>query len=71
MVKRNNTKTHSIIDYILTTESMKRQIRDNIVDEDGLYRIKGRTNFDHSTMITRIGRDVKKIYNNNKTMEHQ
>ncbi len=54
---KNKPEEHLVIDYILTTEKVTKQVIDNIVDEEGLYRTKGRKNSDHNTILISINTD--------------
>jgi len=56
---RHNNEEHSTIDYIITTEKLAKQTREVIVDEEGIYRIKGRKHSDHNTILTKIGTNIK------------
>ena len=59
-VKRNNQEEHSVIDYIITSKRLTHQIKDNIVDEEGVYRIRGKKESDHNTMLINIGTNIRK-----------
>ncbi len=59
-VNRQNPQERSVIDYILVTEGLSNKIAHTIVDEEGTYRIKGRRESDHNTMIIRLNINVKK-----------
>ncbi len=64
---RNKPEEHSLIDYILTIEKVTDKVIDNIVDEERLYRIKGRKNSDHNTMLISI--NTQCCYKKNKILK--
>ncbi len=53
-VNRNNPEERSVIDYILTTPNIKKQVKDTYVDEKGDLRLKGKKETDHNTIITEL-----------------
>ncbi len=53
-VNRNNPEERSVIDYILTTTNIKKQVKDTYVDEKGDLRLKGKRETDHNTIITEL-----------------
>ena len=64
-VNRSNPQEKSIIDYIIIPKEIIEQIKENIVDEEGVYRIKGRKETDHNTLLCKLSfepkRETKKI----------
>ena len=57
---RNKIEEKSIIDYILTTEKISNCAKEVIVDEQGLYRMKGRKESDHNTILMEISTEYTK-----------
>ena len=53
-VNRKNEEEKSVIDYILTTEQIARNIQSVIVDEEGNLRIRGKNETDHNTIVMSI-----------------
>ena len=53
-VNRNNPNEKSVIDYVIMPEEHSKWITENIVDEQGTMRIKGRKESDHNTMLVTI-----------------
>ena len=51
---RNNPEEKSIIDYVLVSEKLSPNLIETIVDQEGLYRIKGRKETDHNTILMEI-----------------
>ena len=39
------------VDYIITTEQIAEQMQEVNVDQNGLYRLKGRVESDHNTIV--------------------
>ena len=63
-ITRQNTKKDSefsAIDFVLTTENAEKWIKDVLIDENGLYKIKGKTETDHNTIL--INLNMKNIDN--------
>ena len=60
-VNRKNTSERSIIDYILMSNSIAMETKHVEVDEKGTYRLKGKQESDHNTMIieTEIPKKIK------------
>ena len=56
---RKKKEERSVIDYILVSERLAKQTTENIVDEDGLYRIKGKVETDHNTIAIEIKTEIK------------
>ena len=50
-VNRKKEEEKSVIDYILTTEQIVRNIQSVIVDEEGNLRIKGKNETSHNTIV--------------------
>ena len=50
-VKRKAPNEKSVIDYIITTEQIAEQMQEVNVDQNGLYRLKGRVESDHNTIV--------------------
>ena len=61
--KRNDQTERSIIDYILITPGLVEQVKNIEVDEKGLYRIKGKTETDHNTIILTLNMNLKAQHN--------
>ena len=57
---RKNKNEKSIIDYILTTKPITKNVTQNIVDEKGTYRISGKVESDHNTMLISVKTNIKK-----------
>ena len=51
---RHNPNEKSVIDYILVDKEIENQIEEIIIDEIGIYRLKGRTESDHNTILMDI-----------------
>ena len=49
--RKNPEEERSVIDYILVTQNLAENVCDVIVDEEGSYRIKGRTHSDRNTLL--------------------
>ena len=64
-VNRNNPQERSIIDCVIIPKELTQQVKENIVDEEGVYRIKGRKETDHNTLLCKLNfepkRETKKI----------
>ena len=50
-VNRNNTQERSIIDYILISDDLISQVIEITIDEEGIYRLKGKNDSDHNTIM--------------------
>ena len=57
---RNNSKEKSVIDYVIIPKEIKKNVLENIVDEKGVYRIKGKKETDHNTILVEIETSKKK-----------
>ena len=57
---RNNPEEKSIIDYVLLSSKISHNVEEIIVDEEGLYRIKGRKETDHNTILIEVNLKVIK-----------
>ena len=53
-INRKNPRERSVIDYIITSETISSKITELIIDEEGIYRIKGKEETDHNTIITTV-----------------
>ncbi len=53
-INRKNIQEKSIIDYIIATEGIKKDITAIIVDEEGSLRIQGKNESDHNTITATI-----------------
>ena len=53
-VNRNNTEERSVIDYIITTETIERNTTSLIIDKEGTLRIKEKKESDHNTILMAI-----------------
>ena len=61
-VNRRNDAEKSVIDYILTTDQIVRNIQTIIVDEEGNLRIKGKNKTDHNTIMMSLRiKDARKL----------
>ena len=62
---RNKKEEKSVIDYIIVTPMVAQNTEEIIIDDIGTYRIKGRKESDHNTILMetklRITKDNKKI----------
>ena len=69
-VNRKNAEEKSVIDYILTTEQIARNIQSVIVDKEGNLRIKGKNETDHNTIVMsiRINDPRKPTFRKNGTL---
>ena len=50
-VNTKNEKEMSVIDYIITTNEMYNNVKDMIIDKEGCYKVKGKNESDHNTII--------------------
>ena len=50
-VNQKNTAERSIIDYVLMTDEMNKNTIKTETDEKGIYRLKGKEESDHNTII--------------------
>ena len=57
---RNIPEEKSIIDYVITTESMATHINEVIIDEQGTHRIKGKKESDHNTIMVEFNTNIIK-----------
>ena len=53
-VNRNKPSEKSVIDYIVTTPTIHKNRKMNIIDESGEFRVKGKKETDHNTMTLTI-----------------
>ena len=53
-INRKNPNQKSIIDYIIISDSLNKYIKDIIIDEEGIYRIKGNNDSDHNTILLKL-----------------
>ena len=64
-VNRKRPNEKSVIDYILVTEGIEKKATDIHIDQQGLYRLKGKQESDHNTITLsadlRIKKDIKKM----------
>ena len=61
-ITRRNTKNHnefSAIDFVLSTQSVEKWIKQIVIDEQGLYKISGKNPTDHNTII--IDMEIPKL----------
>ena len=58
-IPRNKNEKESIIDYILMTPGIAKQVTEVRVDEQGIYRLQGKTKTDHNTIIVEINLNIK------------
>ena len=56
---RKNQNEKSIIDYILLTEKLAQNVTEIMVDEEGTYRIKGKSNTDHNTILVEVNMNIE------------
>ena len=65
--RTKNRTEKSTIDYILISRSLENLVQENIVDEQGIYKLKGLKQTDHHTLILTIKvplqRKVTKVWN--------
>ena len=50
---KNNTE-YSAIDFVVASEETMPWIRNMLIDEDGLYKVKGRNQSDHNTILIEL-----------------
>ena len=50
-VNRKNTSERSIIDYVIMTKNIAEKTDYIEIDEEGIYRLKGKEESDHNTII--------------------
>ena len=62
--KRTNTQERSAIDYILIDDDSKDEIKELIVDEEGIFRAEGKKHSDHNTITATF--DIKQIQTNKR-----
>ena len=55
---RTTTEKESIIDYVLMTPELAKQVTEISIDEAGAYRIKGQKETDHNTIIVELNIDI-------------
>ena len=55
---RNNSSEKSVIDYIVTTRDVANNIEHLKVDIEGTYRIKGKKESDHNTILITVKCDI-------------
>ena len=56
-ITRVNTKNHteySAIDFVVVSEETKPWIKNMLIDEDGLFKVKGRNQSDHNTILIEL-----------------
>ena len=61
-ITRMNTKNKnefSAIDFVITTKNTEPSIKNITIDEDGLYKIKGKNETDHNSILVKI--NINKI----------
>ena len=63
-VKRKDPNEKSVIDYVLMSENIAKTSQYLEIDESGTYRLKGKAETDHNTIITEI--DLRYSNNNKK-----
>ena len=57
---RANKEQKSIIDYVFMTPGLANNVKKVHVDEEGIYRIKGKSKTDHNTIIVEFELNIKK-----------
>ena len=60
-VNRKKPQEKSIIDYIIMKNETSLKIKENVVDEEGIYRIKGKNETDHNTLMVTVQCQVNKV----------
>ena len=50
-VNRNNPNEKSMIEYIMATASIAKNVSSTIIDEDGAHRVKSKKDSDHNTIL--------------------
>ena len=50
-VNRNDPNEKSMIDYIMTTAPIAKNVSSTIIDEDGAHRVKSKKDSDHNTIL--------------------
>ena len=58
--KRTNNHQKSIIDYILISKDLVELVEDNIVDSEGILRLKGKKETDHNTLFLKLRTPIRK-----------
>ena len=61
--KKNIGEEKSVIDYIITSKGFENKINEILVDEEEIYKIKGKSSTDHNTLLI----EVEINYEKNKT----
>ena len=59
-VKRKDTSECSVIDYVLMTEKTAQSTKYLEIDESGAYRLKGKAESDHNTILVELDLNVSK-----------
>ena len=68
-VKRKDTTEKSVIDYIVMSKNLAKQTTKLHIDEEGVYRLKGKKDSNHNTIVVELNipwsekPTKKKIYN--------
>ena len=57
---RANKDQKSIIDYVFMTPSLAKNVKKVKVDEEGIYRIKGKSKTDHNTILVEVELNIQK-----------
>ena len=57
---RNNINEKSVIDYVVSTPSIAHNFKEIITDTKGVYRIKGRKESDHNTILMEVEMNLAK-----------
>ena len=71
-IKRKDTNEKSVIDYVLMSENLAQTLKYLEVNELGAYRLKGKAETDHNSILVEINlnyrtiSETKQIYNTKK-----
>ena len=57
---RANKEQKSIIDYVFMTPKIAKNVKKVKVDEEGIYRIKGKSKTDHNTILVEVELNIQK-----------
>ena len=60
---RNNQQEKPVIDYIITSDSITKQVIESQTDDQDIYQIKGRKRTDHNVLTATIRTNMTKTEN--------
>ena len=64
--QRTDPNKKSVIDYILTTEKITKNVEECLIDEQGTFRLKADKESDHNTIITTFSTKIPNIIKKTK-----